>query len=217
VPTGNFGNVFAGYAAKQMGLPVGQFVVGSNRNDILTRFFHTGAMQTGEVHPTISPSMDIQVSSNFERLLFDLVGRDGKRVEKIMAQFRDKGRFEVEPETLEAARALFDGASFDDEATKETINAVHEAAGALVDPHTAVGIAAARAQRRDSTVPMVALATAHAAKFAEAVKDATGIAPALPERLADLSERRERCEVLANDLGVVQDYVAANARQGEPA
>jgi threonine synthase len=217
VPTGNFGNVFAGYAAKQMGLGVDQLVVGSNRNDILTRFFETGSMQLGEVHPTLSPSMDIQVSSNFERLLFDLEGRDGSRVAEVMEGFADSGRFAIDAKALEAAQTVFYGARFDDDETKATIKAVFEATGELVDPHTAVGIAAARAQRRDSKVPMVALATAHAAKFPDAVKDATGTLPALPERLADIMEREERCEVLANDLGAVQDFVAANARPGEPA
>ena len=214
VPTGNFGNVFAGYGARQMGLDVDQLVVGSNRNDILTRFFETGTMSRGEVHPTLSPSMDIQVSSNFERLLFDLEGRDGGRVAEVMAGFGESGQLAIDDKALEAAQTVFYGARFDDEETKETIEAVYQESGELVDPHTAVGIAAARAQRRDSTVPMVALATAHPAKFPEAVKDATGVAPALPERLADLSERQERCEVLANNLKTVQDYVAANASQG---
>jgi len=214
VPTGNFGNVFAGYGARQMGLDVDQLVVGSNRNDILTRFFETGTMSRGEVYPTLSPSMDIQVSSNFERLLFDLEGRDGGRVAEVMAGFSESGQLAIDDKALEAAQTVFYGARFDDEETKETIEAVYQESGELVDPHTAVGIAAARAQRRDSTVSMVALATAHPAKFPEAVKDATGVAPALPERLADLSERQERCEVLANNLKTVQDYVAANAGQG---
>ena len=214
VPTGNFGNVFAGYGARLMGLDVDQLVVGSNRNDILTRFFETGTMSRGEVHPTLSPSMDIQVSSNFERLLFDLEGRDGGRVAEVMAGFGESGQLAIDDKALEAAQTVFYGARFDDEETKETIEAVYQESGELVDPHTAVGIAAARAQRRDSTVSMVALATAHPAKFPEAVKDATGVAPALPKRLADLSERQERCEVLANNLKTVQDYVAANAGQG---
>ena len=213
VPTGNFGNVFAGYAAKQMGLPVSQFVIGSNRNDILTRFIETGQMKVrDEVHPTLSPSMDIQVSSNFERLLFDLVGRDGERVADIMAGFLDKGRFQVEPEALKAVQALFDGASFDDDATKATIKDVYEAAGEMVDPHTAVGIAAARARRRGKETPMVALATAHPAKFPDAIAEATGVRPDLPEKLSDILEREERCEVLNNDLESVQGYVAEHAR-----
>ena len=214
VPTGNFGNVFAGYGARQMGLDVDQLVVGSNRNDILTRFFETGTMRRGEVHPTLSPSMDILVSAYFERLLFYLVGRDGGRVAKAMAGFGESGQLAIDDKALEAAQTVFYGARFDDEETKETIEAVYQESGELVDPHTAGGSAAARAQRRDSTVPMVALATAHPAKFPEAGKDATDVVPALPEHLADLSERQERCEVLANNLKTVQDYVAANAGQG---
>ena len=212
VPTGNFGNVFAGYAARRLGLPVDRFVVGSNRNDILTRFFASGSMETGEVHPTISPSMDIQVSSNFERLLFELEGRDGGRVASIMAGLGDSGRFAVDAGTLKAAQALFEGASFDDEETKATIKAVFDATGELVDPHTAVGIAAARARRRDPDRPMIALATAHPAKFPDAVEDATGVRPDLPERLSNLLELEERCQVLANDLSAVQAHVSEQAR-----
>ena len=212
VPTGNFGNVFAGYAARRLGLPVDRFVVGSNRNDILTRFFASGSMEKGEVHPTISPSMDIQVSSNFERLLFELEGRDGGRVASIMAGLGDSGRFTVGAGTLKAAQALFDGASFDDQETKAAIKAVFDATGQLVDPHTAVGIAAARARRRHPDRPMIALATAHPAKFPDAVEDATGVRPELPERLGNLLEMEERCVVLANDLSAVQAHVSEHAR-----
>jgi threonine synthase len=204
--------VFAGYAARLMGLPVSQLVVGSNRNDILTRFFESGAMKIGEVHPTISPSMDIQVSSNFERLLFDLEGRDGDRVATIMAGFRKTGRFTVEAGTLQAARAIFDGARFDDEVTKKTIHAVLKKSGEMIDPHTAVGLAAGRAQRRDMSVPLVALATAHPAKFPDAVESATGVRPALPGRLKDLFERQERCTVIANDLAAIKNHVQERAR-----
>ena len=212
VQTGNFGNVFAGYAARRLGLPVDQFVIGSNRNDILTRFFASGSMEKGEVHPTISPSMDIQVSSNFERLLFELEERDGGRVASIMAGLGDSGRFTVGAGTLKAAQALFEGASFDDEETKAAIKAVFDATGELVDPHTAVGIAAARARRRDPDRPMIALATAHPAKFPDAVEDATGVRPDLPERLGNLFELEERCVVLANDLSAIQAHVSERAR-----
>ncbi len=214
VPTGNFGNVFSGYGAGQMGLNVDQFVVGSNSNDILTRFFETGAMTIGEVHPTLSPSMDIQVSSNFERLLFDLLGRDGAQVTVVMDAFREKGRFSIDDTSLESAQAMFYGARFDDEATKQTIREVFEATGELVDPHTAVGIAAARAQRRDQSVPMIALATAHPVKFPDAVKDASGQRPTLPDRLADLLGAEERCHVLANDLDLVRAYVSERSEAG---
>ena len=214
VPTGNFGNVFSGYGAHRMGLEVDQFVVGSNSNDILTRFFETGAMTLSDVRPTISPSMDIQVSSNFERLLFDLLDRDGERVRAVMDAFREYGRFSIDDTALETAQAMFYGARFDDEATKQTIREVFEATGELVDPHTAVGIAAARAQRRDQNVPIIALATAHPAKFPDAVKDATGQRPALPDRLADLLGGEERCQVLSNDLDQVRAYVSEHSEAG---
>jgi threonine synthase len=194
-----------------MGLDVDQFVVGSNSNDILTRFFETGAMITGEVQPTISPSMDIQISSNFERLLFDLFDRDGDRVRATMEEFRESGTFSIDNKVLESAQVLFYGARFGDEATKQTIYDIYEESGELIDPHTAVGIAAARAQRRDQNVPMIALATAHPAKFPDAVKDATGQLPALPDRLSDLLDGEERCDVMSNDLDLVRDYISNNA------
>ncbi len=214
VPTGNFGNVFAGYEARAMGLPVDQLVVGSNANDILTRFLETGTMELAEVTPTLSPSMDIQVSSNFERLLFDLVGREGGQVVSILEGFRQTGRFSVNAKALEAAQVIFYGARFDDEETKQTIKDVYENSDELIDPHTAVGIAAARAQRRDRSIPMIALATAHPAKFPDAVEAATGVRAALPGPLAGLFERDERCDVLANDLDAVAAFVGERARRG---
>jgi len=211
VPTGNFGNVFAGYGAKCMGLDVDQFVIGSNSNDILTRFFESGTMALGDVHATISPSMDIQISSNFERLLFDLLGRDADRLRATMETFRDSGQFSVDNKALESAQALFYGACFDDEATRRTIAEVYQASGELIDPHTAVGIAAARAQRRDAKTPMIALATAHPAKFPDAVEAATGVRPGLPNRMAGLFEREENCDVMANDFGTVSAYISERA------
>ncbi len=212
VPTGNFGNVYAGFAARRMGLAVRQLVIGSNRNDILTRFLETGIMETREVEPSLSPSMDIQVSSNFERLLFDLLDRRGAPVAELMAEFKKSGRFALDDETLQRARALFDGARLDDEETKKAIAQIHSDTGILVDPHSAVGIMAGRARRRDKAIPMVAIGTAHPAKFPDAVEAASGIRPALPPDLADLFERPERCQVLANDLGQVRAFIAGRAR-----
>ena len=200
VPTGNFGNVFAGYGAMQMGLPISKLVVGSNANDILARFFASGAMEMAGVVPTTSPSMDIQVSSNFERLLFDLVDRDGAACARVLTDFRKTGRFEVSAEQLARARKVFAGARFDDDATKAVIKQVHEQTGELIDPHSAVGVGAARECRGETDAPMVILATAHPAKFPDAVEDATGLRPALPARLADLLDRPKRCQTLANDL-----------------
>ncbi len=213
VPTGNFGNVYAGYGARRMGLPVEQFIVGSNRNDILTRFFESGAMSLGEVVPTISPSMDIQVSSNFERLLFDLHDRDGAALAEMMAKFRREGTLAVDPARWQAARALFDGYRLDDEQTRATIRDTYQRTGELLDPHSAIGVAAGRAQRRNPASPLISLATAHPAKFPAAVEAATGVHPALPERLADLFQREERYSVLPNDVAAVKDFVRAAARQ----
>ena len=212
VPTGNFGNVYAALGARRMGVPISQLVVGSNSNDILTRFFESGEMSVGQVVPTLSPSMDIQVSSNFERYLFDLFGGDATRLAGQMEQFRRSGRFAVDDAMLASVRTLFDGFRLNDEGTRQAIRRVFEETGELVDPHTAVGIAAGRECRRDPATPMVALATAHPAKFPAAVEAATGVRAELPARLADLFERRERYDVLPNELGAVQDYVRLQAR-----
>ncbi|TVR98947.1 MAG: threonine synthase [Rhodospirillales bacterium] len=208
VPTGNFGNVFAGYVAWRLGMPVARLIVGSNRNDILTRFFASGRMEIGPVHPTLSPSMDIQVSSNFERLLFDLYDHDGAAVTALMAAFRDSGGFAVDSPRLKRARALFTAARFDDEETKAAMRHVYEATGELIDPHSAIGVAAARRVERSAGVPVVALATAHPAKFPDAVEAATGIRPALPPRLADLFDRPERFTRLPADLHAVERFIA---------
>ena len=209
VPTGNFGNVFAGHAAMRTGLPVAQLVIGSNRNDILTRWLDTGVLEQRQVHPTLSPSMDIQISSNHERLLFELLGRDGARVAELMAEFRAEGRAAVAPELMGPVREVWSAARFDDDETVDVIRRVHERTGVVVDPHTAVGIAAADACRADPAVPMVCLATAHPAKFPDAVERATGQRPPLPPRLADLFERPERYDVLPNDLAAVAAHIAA--------
>ena len=204
VPTGNFGDVYAGYVARQMGLPVARLVIATNQNDILARFLASGRYQPAGVRPSLSPSMDIQVASNFERLLFDLHDRDGARVARLMAELGAGGGFTVEPDRLVAARELFAAHRCDDEQTVAEIARIHRETGLLVDPHSAIGVAAGRAVRGDADVPMVALATAHPAKFPEAMMRATGARPALPPRLADLFERAERYDVLPNDLAAVQ-------------
>jgi threonine synthase len=210
VPTGNFGNVFAGWVARRMGVPIRTLVVGSNRNDILPRFFESGVMETHGVVPTTSPSMDIQVSSNFERLLFELCGRNGATVTHLMARFRDEGVMDVGPDRLAMARELFDSASVDDDAVARVIDTTYRRTGLLVDPHTAVGLGAAALRHHDPTVPMVCLATAHPAKFPDAVEAATGVRPPLPEHLADLFDRPERYVELPNDLAAVEAHVAAS-------
>ena len=207
VPTGNFGNVYAAWVAKQMGVPVTQLVVGSNVNDILTRFLDGGRMEMHDVIATTSPSMDIQVSSNFERLLFELDERNGHLVAEQLTRFRSQGSFEVEDRQLAELRQLFDGARVDDEEAAAVIREVHRRTGELLDPHTAVGVGAAHKVRRDATVPMVSVATAHPAKFPDAVEAAVGIRPPLPPRLADLLERDERMTDVDNDLGAVESAI----------
>ncbi|MCE2509809.1 MAG: threonine synthase [Alphaproteobacteria bacterium] len=212
VPTGNFGNVYAGYVAKRMGLPVRKLVIGTNRNDILFRFFTEGAMTVRNVEPSLSPAMDIQISSNFERFLFDLYERDGEKLCAAMEAFRRSGRLDVEKKLLDQALETFSAHRFDDVATLATIAAVHRENGLLIDPHTAIAVAAARAVRDGDDAPVVALASAHPAKFPDAVERATGTRPALPKRLADLFEREERMVTLPNDLAEVKAHVRAHAR-----
>ncbi len=221
VPTGNFGNIFAGYAAAKMGLPVAKLIVGSNRNDILTRFFETGVMSMAEVHPTYAPSMDIQVSSNFERLLFEIFDRDGAAVAEAMAAFRATGKLDPGRARWRKACALFEAARLDDAETLAEIARLHRETGELIDPHSAIGIAAARSKAdgkelSDPAVPIVALATAHPAKFPDAVEKATGVRPAVPARLGDLFSREERVSVLPNDLAQVQDFVRRHVRRNTP-
>ncbi len=202
VPTGNFGNILSGWIAERMGLPIDQLVIGSNSNDILTRWATDGSLIAHPVVPTYSPSMDIQVSSNHERLLFELGGRDGGRTAALLDRFRGVGAVEAPHDHR------FQAASLDDAATLEVIRQVHDATGVLVDPHTAVGIGAARACRTGDS-PMVALATAHPAKFPDAVERATGIRPQLPDRLADLFDRAERFEVLPAEVEAIRAHILA--------
>ena len=216
VPTGNFGNVLAAWAARRMGLPIARLVVGSNRNDILSRFLAANDMSVRGVVPSLSPSMDIQVSSNFERLLFELLGRDAARTAKIMTDFRASGRMPVPDEAWRVATEVFSGQALDDEATEAEMRRLHAATGYLADPHSAIGIAAARAHPCKG-VPMVAMATAAPAKFPEAVERATGLVPPLPPRLADLYERTERFSRAAADLEQIEAQVRGLAHRNRHA
>ena len=209
VPTGNFGNVLAAWAARRMGLPVARLIVGSNRNDILARFLASNDMSISMVEPSLSPSMDIQVSSNFERLLFEMLNRDPVATAAAMRAFRETGRMAVPDPVWHRTRTLFHGFRLDDPGTEAEIRRLHATAQYLADPHTAIGIAAARALAPDHGVPVVAMATAHPAKFPDAMERATGLHPPLPPRLADLWDREERFTVLPNDLAAVE----ANVRQ----
>jgi threonine synthase len=217
VPTGNFGNVYAGHVARRMGLPIDRLVIGTNRNDILTRFFTTGRMAVAPVEQSLSPSMDIQVSSNFERLLFELKGSSGAAVVEAMRLFRESGCLPEDDQGWRIARRLFSAYRVDDPCTMETIKETYTQSGALIDPHTAVAVAAARAEIRvsDGSGPMIAFACAHPAKFPDAVERATGIRPALPPPLDDLLERRERLTVLPNDPGAVLRFIRAHARRAQ--
>jgi threonine synthase len=208
VPTGNFGNVLSGWIAKQMGAPIRHLIVASNENDILTRFFESQNMNVTGVHPTLSPSMDIQVSSNFERLLFEMNGRDGGMTSAQLQRFRDLGLLNIEQDQYEQWIApTFRAARANDHDTLSTIRSVYEETGMLIDPHTAVGVKAARDLAEDG-VTMLTLATAHPAKFPDAVERATGIRPELPEHLADLFSKPERTNDLPNDLAAVEAFVA---------
>jgi threonine synthase len=211
VPTGNFGDIFAGYAAKRMGLPIDRLIIATNANDILARTMATGRYQMDGVEPTISPSMDIQISSNFERLLFDAAGRDASAVNRMMDSLKQSGGFELPPTALANIRAEFSAGTTGEAETRAAIAATYKNSGYLLDPHTAVGVHVARHERQTS-VPMVTLATAHPAKFADAVTEASDIAPALPAWLADLHQREERLSVLANDQAAVEDFIRARTR-----
>ncbi len=210
VPTGNFGNVLAGWIAREMGAPIRDFIVASNTNDILTRFVNDGDMTTRDVVATLSPSMDIQVSSNFERLLFEMNGRDGGMTAEQLGRFRATGRLDIEADQRERfIEGSVRAAAFDDDATLNEISRVHREVGMLLDPHTATGTAAATMLTGLDTEPnpVVTMATAHPAKFPDAVERATGVRPALPAHLADLFERPERTETVANDLAAVESLV----------
>jgi threonine synthase len=211
VPTGNFGDVFAGYVAKRMGLPIETLVVATNVNDILARTIATGRYEVRGVHATTSPSMDIQVSSNFERLLFEAYGRDAGAVRGLMADLAQSGAFAIAPGPLAAIRADFAAGRADEAEVAETIARTYNATGFLADPHTAVGLAVARRYALPH-VPMVTLSTAHAAKFGDAVKAAAGIEPRLPKGFEAIMTRPEQYATLANSAAEVEDHIRAVSR-----
>jgi threonine synthase len=208
VPTGNFGNVLAAWAARRMGAPIGRLIVASNRNDILTRFLAANDMSVRPVEPSLSPSMDIGVSSNFERLLFELLGRDAALTAATMGTFRSTGRMDIPQQAWAEARTLFEGFRLDDEGTLAEIRHLHDSCGYLADPHSAIGMAAARALAPPG-LPAIAAATAHPAKFPDAMQAATGQRPPLPAALAHLYEAAENYSVAPNDLGQIQASIRA--------
>ncbi|ESW61490.1 MAG: threonine synthase [Rhodobacter sp. CACIA14H1] len=204
VPTGNFGDIFAGYIARRMGLPIGKLVIATNHNDILDRAMRSGAYKTDGVRPSISPSMDIQVSSNFERALFDAYGRDGKAVAQLMAELK-AGGFHISQGAMEMLRATFASGRCSEEETVATIRTTFAATGEILCPHSAVGVKVA--EEHLGPEPMVTLATAHPAKFPDAVEGAMGTRPALPPRMADLFDRPERVTRAPNDLAALQAII----------
>jgi threonine synthase len=212
VPTGNFGDIFAGYVACAMGLPVDRLVIATNVNDILARTISTGSYDLREVVPTSSPSMDIQVASNFERLLFEVHGRDGGAVRALMASLAQSRRFELSEPALSGVRAVFSAGRADENETAATIRTMLRETGHFIDPHTAVGVAVAEKETRDRSVPMVVLGTAHAAKFPDAVEAACGVRPPLPEWLADLDQRPERVTTLPVDQMAVDRHILSVSR-----
>jgi threonine synthase len=213
VPTGNFGDILAGWIARRMGLPVGRFMLATNANDILARTLATGTYEVRTVTPTTSPSMDIQVSSNFERLLFEAYGGDAAAVRRLMANLAQSRAFAIDPAPLARMRAEFAAQAVSEDAVSDEISATWRDAGYLLDPHTAVGVRAARALLvGEAQTPLIALATAHAAKFPDVVERATGVRPKLPPHLAMLMERPERFTVLPHDQSAVETFIRERAR-----
>ena len=211
VPTGNFGDVFAGYVAQRMGLPVAKLIVATNVNDILHRALTTGDYSCGTVTATATPSMDIQVSSNFERLLFDLAGRDGKGLAKMMADFESTRAMSIPADMLAGSKDLFESARIDADGMSDVMRWAYERTNQVLDPHTAIGLAAARNAGLPADVPVVTLATAHPAKFRDAVERATGVRPHLPARMGNLFEREERYDTLPATKEAIAAYVAERA------
>jgi len=207
VPTGNFGDVFAGEVAWRMGLPIKSLVVATNSNDILARALETGIYNSGSVHATLSPSMDIQVASNFERALFEASGRDAAWVSQAMSEFSRTRKLTIRDDVLANLRARYVAGAADDDETLAIIGKAYRESGIVLDPHTAVGVAVADKIGLKSDGPVVFLATAHPAKFPDAVVKAAGVHPALPEQLADLHSRQERCTVLPNSVTAVRDFI----------
>ncbi|WP_298881706.1 threonine synthase [uncultured Bradyrhizobium sp.] len=212
VPTGNFGDIFAGYVAKRMGLPVRTLRIAANVNDILARTLKTGIYEVREVHATASPSMDIQISSNFERLLFEASKRDAASVRRLMEQLKQSGRFVLPDATLAAIREEFDAGRADETETAAAIRAAWREAGELVDPHTAVALAVADRDTTDTTVPNIVLSTAHPAKFPDAVEAACGQRPLLPAWLDGLMTKSEHMKVMKNDQAEVERFVLSVSR-----
>ena len=210
VPTGNFGNVLAGWVALKMGLPVNRLIIGSNSNDILTRFFQTGTMEMKGVTPTLSPSMDIQISSNFERFLFELLDRDSDHLNQVMERFSSEGKFSVSGDALDRASAVFSAYRLNDEETRNEIRKVYEGTGEIIDPHSIIGVSAAR-KADDNNHPTVVVGTAHPAKFPDAIHQAIGVDVALPAYAGDLMSQEEKYRSVGNSADEIKSIIAESA------
>ena len=215
VPTGNFGNVLSAWYAKRMGVPIDQLIVASNRNDVLTRVMETGSLTAEAVVPSLSPSMDIQVSSNFERLLFEASEGDAAGVTRLLSTFRAEGHATVDPRWMKRIRAEFDAGRLDDADTLKEMRRVFKEHHRLIDPHTAVGLAVGRELRKTEDVPLIVMGTADAAKFAAAVQEATGEVAELPERVGDLMNLPEHFDVIPNDLDAVRPFLPLQSHAGD--
>ncbi len=211
VPTGNFGDIFAGFAAKQMGLPIGKLNIATNENDILVRTLDSGKYEASGVKPTTSPSMDIQVSSNFERLLFEALGRNDEDLCRLMDSLKQSGSFSISKDVLSILRKDFAALKANEDQVVATMKSCYLKSGYLIDPHTAVGVFVARGLK-NSDRQMVSLSTAHPAKFPDAVKNATGVMPALPDFLADLFEKPEQYDILENEQKLIEKYILDRTR-----
>ena len=207
VPTGNFGDIFAGYVAKKMGLPIEKLVIATNQNDILDRVVKSGVYKIERVKPSISPSMDIQVSSNFERALFDIFSQDSLRIRTLMDELRISEKFKLTSEEVEKLQAVFESGSSSEEETNDTISSIFEETGTLMCPHSATGTKVAKEKNDDGDVPMIVLATASPAKFPNAVKAASGISPKLPAHMSDLFDRGERVKMVPNDIKCIKEII----------
>ncbi len=212
VPTGNFGDIYAGYSAGKMGLPMDRLTIATNMNDILERVVRTGRYEVVGVTPTASPSMDIQVSSNFERLLFEAHGRDSESIVRLMNSLGESGAFTIGPKALKNINDDFDAVRTEEEETLKTIADVYTASGVMIDPHTAVALAGSRCGDQNDNVANIILSTAHPAKFPDAVEKATGHKPHMPPELSALFDFKERFSVLPNDLETIEGFIEANAR-----
>jgi threonine synthase len=212
VPTGNFGDVFAGYIAKKMGLPIKRFIIATNENNILDRFLKDNKYTKQKLQHTLSPSMDIQVSNNFERLLFDMYGYDGDKINEIMTNFKETGNISVDDEILGKLRAIFLSHSLGDDEVCQFIKKIDDEYGMIIDPHSAIGLAAAMHYEEEIDTPIITLATAHPAKFPQAMQKAGLEAVALPEHLKDLESKKEIFSILPNDKNAVEEFIKQNIK-----